>query len=114
MSKLDDLRRAAEAALAALAAAEAEAREATWSKIDKLVTDGAITKEQIAEHFNIMVATASNKKVSLGEKIGRASPPITHVDPANPQNTWSSRGRPARWLQAYIDSGRNKDEFLVK
>jgi DNA-binding protein H-NS len=114
MSKLDDLRRAAEAALAALAAAEAEAREASWSKIDKLVADAGITKEQIVEHFGIVVAPASNKKMSVGEKISRASPPITHVDPSNPENTWSSRGRPARWLQAYLDQGRTKDEFLVK
>ena len=34
-------------------------------------------------------------------------------DPDNPQNTWGGRGRPAKWLQEYIDAGRNKDEFLV-
>ena len=117
MSKIDDLRRAAEAAIAALAAAEAEAKDAAWGKIDKLILDAGINIDQVIEHFNIEVAPApvSTKRLSTGEKSSsRSSPKITHVDPANPENTWTSRGRPARWLQAYLDSGRSKDEFLVK
>jgi DNA-binding protein H-NS len=117
MSKIDDLRKAAELAIAALQAAEAELRETSWGKIDKLIADCGITKDQIIEHFGIEVAPAApatNRKMSMGEKIVRASAPVTHQDPTNPENKWTSRGRPPRWLQAYLDQGRGKDEFLVK
>lgn len=39
--------------------------------------------------------------------------PIRFRDTANPENTWSGRGRAPKWLQAYIDAGRQIDEFKV-
>lgn len=35
-------------------------------------------------------------------------------DPANPDNTWSGRGKQPRWLQAYTSSGRALDDFLIR
>lgn len=35
-------------------------------------------------------------------------------DPKNSANTWSGRGRPAKWLADYIESGKDKDDFLIK
>ena len=35
-------------------------------------------------------------------------------DPANPHNTWTGRGLAHKWLQALIDSGRDREEFAIK
>jgi len=29
-------------------------------------------------------------------------------------DTWTGRGRPAGWLQAHLDAGKKKDDFLIK
>ena len=34
-------------------------------------------------------------------------------DPANPNQTWAGRGQAPRWLVAYEDQGRKRDEFLI-
>jgi DNA-binding protein H-NS len=39
--------------------------------------------------------------------------PVLYRDPANPDNTWSGRGRPARWLADYETQGRKREEFRV-
>lgn len=38
---------------------------------------------------------------------------ILYRDPANPDNTWSGRGRAARWLADYEAAGRSRDEFKL-
>lgn len=38
---------------------------------------------------------------------------IKYRDPKNSENTWSGRGRAARWLAQYEKAGRKRDEFLV-
>jgi DNA-binding protein H-NS len=38
---------------------------------------------------------------------------VVYRDPQNPENTWSGRGRAARWLAAYEDQRRNREEFRV-
>jgi DNA-binding protein H-NS len=34
-------------------------------------------------------------------------------DPENPSQTWAGRGQPPRWLTAYEQQGRKRDEFLI-
>jgi DNA-binding protein H-NS len=34
-------------------------------------------------------------------------------DPDNPSQTWAGRGQPPRWLTAYENQGRKRDEFLI-
>jgi len=29
-------------------------------------------------------------------------------------NTWSGRGQPPKWLRAYLDAGRSRDDFLIR
>ena len=111
MSKIDDLRKQMALLAEQLALEEANVLQTAFSKIDKIVADANISPEQLIEYFGL---TKAKKASASGTKVGRASPKVTHVDPSNSSNTWSSRGRPAKWLQAYIDAGRSKDEFLVK
>lgn len=35
-------------------------------------------------------------------------------DPANAENTWSGRGRPARWLAVYEKQGHKREEYAVR
>jgi DNA-binding protein H-NS len=34
-------------------------------------------------------------------------------DPENPKHQWTGRGLAPKWMKAYLDSGRSKDEFLI-
>jgi DNA-binding protein H-NS len=34
-------------------------------------------------------------------------------DPSNPDQTWAGRGRPPRWLTAYENQSRKREEFLI-
>lgn len=55
------------------------------------------------------------KKATNGKhKPRKAKIAIKFRDPANPENTWSGRGRPARWLGAYEKQGRKREEFAVR
>jgi DNA-binding protein H-NS len=43
---------------------------------------------------------------------GRSVAP-KYRDPENPSQTWAGRGRAPRWLAAYEQQGRKRDEFLI-
>lgn len=43
----------------------------------------------------------------------KASKNVKYRDPADSSRTWSGRGRKPRWIEEYINQGRNMDEFLV-
>lgn len=49
-----------------------------------------------------------------GPKKSSAPAPVVYKDPANPNNTWSGRGRAAKWLVAYEAAGRSRNEFKVQ
>lgn len=42
---------------------------------------------------------------------GKVAP--KYRNPENAGETWTGRGRQPRWLTAYTDAGRNRDEFLI-
>ncbi|MDQ3288157.1 MAG: H-NS histone family protein [Pseudomonadota bacterium] len=44
--------------------------------------------------------------------LGKVAP--KYRNPENESETWSGRGKQPRWLAAYTDAGRNRDEFLIK
>lgn len=43
---------------------------------------------------------------------GKVAP--KYRDPANPENTWTGRGKQPRWLAAYTGEGRALEDFLIK
>jgi DNA-binding protein H-NS len=43
---------------------------------------------------------------------GRSVTP-KYRDPENPSQTWAGRGLPPKWLAAYEEQGRKRDEFLI-
>jgi len=42
---------------------------------------------------------------------GKVAP--KYRNPANPEEVWSGRGMTPRWLAAYIQEGKTKDDFLI-
>jgi DNA-binding protein H-NS len=50
-----------------------------------------------------------------GTRRGRKLPKVAvkFRDPANSENVWSGRGRPARWVAAYLKQGKKLEQFRV-
>jgi DNA-binding protein H-NS len=84
------------------------------------------TQEQIAAVFNEFASRAGLRgsraaaapAAARGRKAGRKSlkgskVPAKYRDPANADNTWTGRGVPPRWMQAYLDAGHQRDEYLI-
>jgi DNA-binding protein H-NS len=50
---------------------------------------------------------------SKGRK-GMGTVAVKFRDPKNPENTWTGRGRPPRWLAATMKGGKaKKEDFLI-
>lgn len=82
----------------------------------KVLADGYVKKIQAAGFTVLEAAQAlrpylQDRQEDKGKS--RSSATVLFRDPANPENTWSGRGRPARWLADYETSGRGRDEFRV-
>lgn len=43
----------------------------------------------------------------------RASVAPKYRDPQNPENTWTGRGKPPRWLASAMAAGKSKESFLI-
>ena len=54
---------------------------------------------------------AGDGKLSMKGRKGRKVAP-KYRDPKSGA-TWSGRGAPARWLQAYVKLGKKRDDFLI-
>ena len=71
-----------------------------------------------AASVNIEVPTTANgggtHKAAKAKPRKRSKIAIKFRDPANPQNTWSGRGRPARWLAALEKAGHKRTEYAVR
>lgn len=103
MSKLDNLRTMkmeAENAAARVAAAEEEAKQELREKIDELLTSSG---------FNL---SDLYPKLSSG-KPGRRRAEVRYRDPADPNNTWTGRGRTPTWLTAKVKDGAKLTDFAV-
>lgn len=70
----------------------------------------------IAELFGTGGAVVREPRASAAKKarkpLGKVAP--KYRNPANPTETWSGRGKQPRWLAAYTDNGRSREEFLIK
>jgi DNA-binding protein H-NS len=49
-----------------------------------------------------------------GRGKGKGTVAVKYRDPKNPENTWTGRGRPPRWLAAATKGGKvKKEDFLI-
>ena len=71
-----------------------------------------VSKE--ADELGIDVLELFGNRSKNGPGKGRnGAVTVKYRDPKNPENTWSGRGRPARWLQEQIKKGRKQEDFRV-
>ena len=83
----------------------------------KVLADGFAKKIQAAgfavrEAIDELEAYDTPMERSKKRAASAAAP--LYRDPANPDNTWSGRGLPAKWLKAYEAQGRTREEFRIK
>ena len=74
----------------------------------KLQASGFDVEEGIAALRPYIASSGKGKKDSSG-----TSARVMYRDPAHPENTWSGRGRAAKWLSDYEAQGRSREEFRV-
>ena len=87
-------------------------------------------QRQIDELSTLEVAGASNVRVGRRGRRARVAAPSRggngrahplkgrtvapkYRDPENPSQTWAGRGQTPRWLTAYEQQGRKRDEFFI-
>jgi DNA-binding protein H-NS len=77
-------------------------------------------KRKKAEALAEIKSLAHAKGFSLDELLGgeaakgkRAPAVAKYADPANPDNTWSGRGRKPKWLVAQIENGKTVEDFAI-
>jgi DNA-binding protein H-NS len=99
----------------------------------------ALRKEEMASVIVEVVETLNSYQIKLadlkaagyaygdpvdGPSFGKRAPsstpaPSTSVakkyrDPKDASNEWSGRGRTPKWMQAYLEAGKSKEEFLIR
>ena len=51
--------------------------------------------------------------VGIGSQKRRRPARGKFVNPANPEETWSGRGRRPRWIEAALQDGKSLDDFKI-
>jgi DNA-binding protein H-NS len=71
--------------------------------------------EEKASMLGMDLRALFRKKRRAPANGGRGRAAVKFRNPKNPSETWSGRGRPARWLVRETDGDKRKfDKFLVK
>lgn len=55
------------------------------------------------------IKEGNNKITKKGKKVAPK-----YRNPTDPNQTWTGRGVSPKWIQALIDSGHDKSEFIIK
>lgn len=75
--------------------------------------EGYTIEELFGTTGGTATATRGTGRVAKkARKLGKVPP--KYRNPANPEETWTGRGRQPRWLAAYTDQGRKPEEFLIE
>ena len=67
----------------------------------------------VASALGITVAELFGIKTEAHPKRRKQSAKIKYRDPAEPDNTWTGKGRPPKWMQEKLDAGGQKEHFQV-
>lgn len=102
---------------------QAKKRKTTLAKRKPAATvRNKLTRQAKSEGYTIAELFGSGRAATAtraprGAKKARKSTgkvPPKYRDPANPENTWTGRGKQPRWLAAYTGNGRKVEDFLIK
>lgn len=95
-----------------------EELESLRAQIDKRLVE--VEREQRAAALNAVRDLAREHGLSVEEMLRMAAgtatasgTPPKYRDPANPQNTWTGRGRKPKWLIKALENGADMDSFAI-
>ena len=97
-----------------MSAAELAAMQARIErmKIEKQNAERAAVRQQLMDIAN--KAGFDIRELLDGRAGKRGKVAAKYRDPKNPENTWTGRGRPPRWLAAATKGGKaKKEDFLI-
>ncbi|WP_099473734.1 H-NS family nucleoid-associated regulatory protein [Stenotrophomonas maltophilia] len=85
------------------------------AKINKYVKDHGYTIEELYGVPNA-AAPSKPKKTNVrnspsARKLGKVAP--KYRNPANPNETWTGRGRQPKWMAALVQAGKSPTDFLI-
>lgn len=92
-----------------IAELQAQAEEVRRQEVEKVIAD---IKEKIAIYGLNAHDLGLNAGADAGAKKIRAALKAKYRDPATGE-TWVGRGATPKWMRAYLESGRNKEEFAI-
>lgn len=74
--------------------------------------------ERLATKYNAKLRYLKSKRtpktIKVAKEARQSAPlPVRFIDPINPENTWTGRGRKPLWLQEYEAQGQSPSEFMV-
>jgi DNA-binding protein H-NS len=72
-----------------------------------------VSKEADELGIDVLELFGNRSKNGAGKSRNGGAVAVKYRDPKNPENTWSGRGRPARWLQEQIKKGKKQEDFRV-
>ncbi len=82
---------------------DAEAKN-TLAEIKSLVASRGFNLEEL-------LALAATQRSGDKKILGKA--PMKYKDTTNPENQWSGRGKPPKWMAEAIEKGQRKEDFLI-
>lgn len=84
------------------------------AKINKYVKDHGYTIEEL--YGAVSTASSDTSKKRTGRKPAKTAGSKVapkYRNPANPNETWTGRGRQPKWMAALVQAGKSPTDFLI-
>ena len=83
----------------------AEHKREVLAKVRAMVEKEGFTIEELFD-----TGKSSGRKAAARKSVGIPK----YANPADPSQTWTGKGKRPNWLNALLEKGHSKDEFLIK
>jgi len=88
----------------------AKTREEDLKTVLQIIADQKITPKELGLVVPDTSTRSDGRKLKTGKKL-----PAKYRNPANPEQTWSGKGRPPEWFVDYLKVvGQTKDQLLIQ
>ena len=95
-------------AVTELQTAEAKYRAEMGQKLAKMAQEFGVKPETVP-----FIAAATTNGQHKQPRKAKSKIAAKYRDKANPENTWTGRGREPRWLSAYTSKGGKREDFRI-
>ena len=68
----------------------------------------------VANALGITVGEMFGIKGEVEPRRRKQTPRIKYHDPDQPQNTWTGKGKPPKWMQERLEQGATKEQFQIQ